>query len=293
VGADRRIARAAASRPGTAPRGEPLTRRFVMPDFSRFYAHKGNAPTQVAPESHFNEPIEHYDGRAAGESRIWGDASEDVQEHAIEAVVAASALFGLPQRETAHLLAIARVASGLNPDYADPESSRAGLAQFDDATAERHDLTGEARFDLEANAEALVRAFIEAKKLSQRRGGGGRELEIQIYKTLHDGPEGDHGGLEISRREVMPLVDQFHAALRGGRGSEGGARGNVAQGPMRSGRGGGGGGGGGGGRGQGEPGGGGPMRSGSWSNAPQQQREQPARRRGGRRRSGRGRGGGR
>jgi putative chitinase len=263
-----------------------------MPDFSRFYAHKGNPPTQVAPESHFNDPIEHYDGRAAGESRLWGDASDDVQEHAIEAVVAASALFGLPQRETAHLLAIARVASGLNPDAADPESSRAGLAQFDDATAERHGLTGEARFDLEANAEALVRAFIEAKKLSQRRGGsaGGRELETLIYKTIHDGPEGDHGGLEISRREVMPLVDQFQATLRGGRGGEsgGGRGGGAGQGPMRSGRGGG--------RGQAEGGGAGPMRSGSWGNAPPQQREQreqPARRRGGRRRSGRSTRGGR
>lgn len=259
-----------------------------MPDFSRFYAHAGQPPANVAPESHFNEPIEHYDGRAAGQSRLWGDASEDVQEHAIEAVVAASALFGLPQRETAHLLAIARVASGLNPDAADPESSRAGLAQFDDAAAERHGLTGDARFDLEANAEALVRAFIEAKKVSQRRGGsaggGGREFETLIYKTIHDGPEGEGGGLEISRREVMPLVDQFYTTLRGGRGGEGGGgRGNAGQGPMRSGRGSG--------RGQDE-GGPGPMRSGSWSNAPQQ-REQPARRGGGRRRSGRSRGGGR
>jgi len=267
-----------------------------MPDFSRFYARKGQPPVNVAPESHFNDPIEHYDGRAAGDSRLWGDAPEDVQEHAIEAVVAASALFGLPQRETAHVLAIARVASGLNPDAADPESSRAGLAQFDDATAERHGLTGEARFDLEANAEALVRAFIEAKKLSQRRGGGGRELETLIYKTIHDGPEGDHGGLEISRREVMPLVDQFHSTLRGGRsGDGGGGRSGGGQGPMRSGSGGGqgpmrSGRGGGGGRGQGESGGG-PMRSGSWGNAPAQQREQPARRRGGRRRSGRSRGG--
>ena len=132
-----------------------------MPDFSRFYAHKANPPARIAPESHFNDPIEHYDGRAAGESRLWGDASDDVQEHAIEAVVAASALFGLPQRETAHVLAIARVASGLNPDAADPESSRAGLAQFDDATAERHGLAGESRFDLEANAEALVRDILD------------------------------------------------------------------------------------------------------------------------------------
>jgi hypothetical protein len=267
----------------SAARGDSRARRTVMPDFSRFYAQKGAVPANVAPDSHFNDPIEHYDGRAAGESRIWGDAPEDVQEHAIEAVVAASALFGLPQRETAHLLAIARVASGLNPDAADPENSRAGLAQFDDATAERHGLTGEARFDLEANAEALVRAFIEAKKASQRRGGGGRELETLIYKVIHDGPEGDHGGLEISRREVMPLVDQFHAALRGGRGGEGGPRGGMAQqGPMRSGRGGG--------RGQGESGAG-PMRSGSWNNTPKQQREQPARRRGGRRRAGSSRGG--
>ncbi len=272
-----------------------------MPDFSRFYAHKGQLPTNVTPESHFNDPIEHYDGRAAGGSRLWGDASEDVQEHAIEAVIAAAALFGLPQRETAHVLAIARVASGLNPDAADPDNSRAGLAQFDDATAERLELTGEARFDLEANAEALVRAFNEAKKLSQRRGAGGgggpgREVETLIYKTIHDGPEGDHGGMEISRREVMPLVEQFHAALRGGRSGEGGGsggggggggRGGAGQGPMRTGRGGG--------RAQGE-GAPGPMRSGNWNNSPPQQREQreqPARRGGGRRRSGRTRTGGR
>jgi hypothetical protein len=269
------------------PSGELLTHFTLMPDFSRFYAHKGNPPANVAPESHFNEPIEHYDGRAAGQSRLWGDASEDVQEHAIEAVVAASALFGLPQRETAHVLAIARVASGLNPDAADPDNSRAGLAQFDDASAERLGVTGEARFDLEANAEALVRAFNEAKKISQRRGGGGREAETMIYKAIHDGPEGDHGGLEISRREVMPLVEQFHAALRGGRGGDGGGgRGGTGQGPMRSGRGSG--------RGQGEAGPG-PMRSGNWNNAPAQQREQreqPARRGGGRRRSGRSRSGG-
>jgi len=280
-----------------------------MPDFSRFYAHRGKAPETIAPESHFNDPIEHADGRAAGESRMWGDASEDVQEHVIEALVAASALFGLSQREAAHVIAIARVASGFNPDAADEASSRAGLAQFDDATAERHELTGANRFDLEANAEALVRAYLEAKKLAQRRGTGGRDMDVMIYKLIHDGPEGDHGGLEISRREVMPLVETVHATMRGGGGAGGGGgggggsgggggRGGGGRGGGGGGRGGGrggGGGGGGGGRAQGEPSGGGfgqgPMRSGTWSAPPGQQ--QPSRRPQGskRRRSGRARGG--
>jgi hypothetical protein len=267
-----------------------------MPDLSRFYAHKGKPAASIAPESHFNDPIEHADGRAAGESRLWGDASEDVQEHAIEALVAASALFGLSQRETAHVIAIARVASGFNPDAADEASSRAGLAQFDDAAAERLELTGASRFDLEANAEALVRAYIEARKLAQRRGTGGRDMDVMIYKIIHDGPEGDHGGLEISRREVMPLVESVHAAMRGG-GGGGGGSGGGGRGAGGGGRGAGGrgGGGGGGGRAQGEAGGGGfgqgPMRSGTWSTPPGQQ--QPSRRpQGGkRRRSGRARGG--
>jgi hypothetical protein len=258
-----------------------------MPDFSRFYAHKGKPPATIAAESHFNDPIERMEGRAAGESRLWGDASEDVQEHAIEALVAASALFGLAQREAAHVIAIARVASGFNPDAADAASSRAGLAQFDDAAAERLELTGESRFDLEANAEALVRAYIEAKRHAQKRGTAGRDLDVMIYKLIHDGVEGDHGGLEISRREVMPLVESVHAAMRGGGRSGGGGGGGGGRAGGR--------GGGGGGRAPGEPGGGGfgqgPMRSGTWSAPPGQQ--QPSRRPQGskRRRSGRSRGG--
>ncbi|MCC6610223.1 MAG: hypothetical protein IT515_11210 [Burkholderiales bacterium] len=258
-----------------------------MPDFSRFYARKGKTPATIAAESHFNEPIEHADGRPAGETRLWGDASEDVQEHAIEALVAASALFGLAQREAAHVIAIARVASGFNPDAADPASSRAGLAQFDDAAAERLELAGETRFDLEANAEALVRAYIEAKKHAQKRGTAGRDQDVMIYKVIHDGIEGDHGGLEISRREVMPLVESIHAAMRGGSRSAVGASGG-------GGRGGGGRSGGAGGRGAGEPAAGfgqGPMRSGTWGAPPGQQHQQRRPQGSKRRRSGRARGG--
>lgn len=167
----------------------------------------------VKPYSHYNDPIDTTPGRPAGNSRIWGDTSMKVQKQAIDALIAKAQGKGLIIREIAHVLAIARIESGFNPDAAAGTTSASSLGQFIDETARQYGLNQVNRFDLEANADALVRHYLENKKLAEGQGFVGSAKEEIIYKYHHDGPNGDYGGLELSRREVMPLVDKFESIL--------------------------------------------------------------------------------
>ena len=99
-------------------------------NYSELIQKKGYAYKTVESYSHYNDPIDRADDRAAGTSRIWGDASEAVQKRAIDALIKASQQAGLDTRQTAHVLAIARVESGFNPDAAAGTTSAHGLGQF-------------------------------------------------------------------------------------------------------------------------------------------------------------------
>ena len=161
--------------------------------------------SQINPKSHYLEPVDHQDGRLAGNSRVWGDATPEVQSRAIDALVGASREARLNARDTAHVLAIARIESGFNPDAAAGTTTASGLGQFIDDTGSAYDLTDANRFDVDAQASALVAHFIDNRALAQRRG----QDEGYIYKYHHDGPSRDYGGLALARDKVLPLLDDY------------------------------------------------------------------------------------
>jgi putative chitinase len=165
---------------------------------------------QIKPWSHYREPVDHSPDRLAGNSRIWGDASPEVQSRVIDTLIESSRNAGLTPRETAHVIAIARVESGFNPDAAAGTTSASGLGQFIDKTGRHYDLSNQNRFSPEAQADALVAHFIDNRNLAVSRGQG----EEYIYKYHHDGPTRDYGGLGLSNREVAPHLNEYEAFVR-------------------------------------------------------------------------------
>ncbi|MET0549434.1 MAG: peptidoglycan-binding protein [Xanthomonas sp.] len=165
----------------------------------------GYRSDNIKPWSHYREPIDTNDGRLHGESRRWGDASPETQSRVIDSLMDASHKAGLSSRETAYVLAIARVESGFNPDAAAGTTSASGLGQFVDRTGAHYGVNNANRFDVETQSRALVQHYIDNRDLAQRRGQG----EDHIYKYHHDGPSKDYGGLALSRREVTPYLDRY------------------------------------------------------------------------------------
>lgn len=159
---------------------------------------------QIESWSHYREPID--DSRALhGQSRRWGDASPEVQSRVIDSLIESSREAGLSPRETAYVLAIARVESGFNPDAAAGTTSASGLGQFIDRTGKHYGLNNANRFDVDAQSDALVAHFVDNRNLARDRGQG----EDYIYKYHHDGPTKDYGGLGLSQRKVAPHLDEY------------------------------------------------------------------------------------
>ena len=165
-------------------------------------------------KSYYSDPIDRFPGRLAGRSRIWGDASPEVQRAGIDAIVKAARDKGLSTHDTALALAVAYHESGFNPDAAAGTSTATGLGQFIDNTGKDYGLTDNNRWNTDDQAKALVNYFVYNRDLAAKRGLG----EEYIYKFHHDGPAGESGGLKISQNEVMPLVPGFEKALNGGTG---------------------------------------------------------------------------
>ncbi|WP_313456946.1 peptidoglycan-binding protein [Stenotrophomonas sp.] len=161
--------------------------------------------SQIKPWSHYREPISDNDGRLHGESRRWGDATPEVQSRVIDSLIESSREAGLTPRETAYVLAIARVESGFNPDAAAGTTSASGLGQFIDKTGKHYGLSNANRFDVDAQSDALVAHFVDNRNLARSRGQG----EDYIYKYHHDGPTTDYGGLGLSQRKVAPHLDEY------------------------------------------------------------------------------------
>lgn len=138
-----------------------------------------------------------------------------VKNH-IDILVDASKDYDLSRDDLAMVLAIARVESGFNPDAAAGTTSASGLGQFTDATALSYDISSdEQRFNAKTSAEALVRHYLDNKKLAAQHYSG-RDLYEMIYAYHHDGPALKYGGREISRSEVMPKYDIYLKNICGG-----------------------------------------------------------------------------
>lgn len=159
---------------------------------------------QIESWSHYREPID--ESRPLhGQSRRWGDASPEVQSRVIDSLIESSREAGLTPRETAYVLAIARVESGFNPDAAAGTTSASGLGQFIDRTGKHYGLNNANRFDVDSQSDALVAHFVDNRNLARDRGQG----EDYIYKYHHDGPTKDYGGLGLAQRKVAPHLDEY------------------------------------------------------------------------------------
>ena len=165
--------------------------------------------SQVVRWSHYDNPIDRSAGRAAGNSRIWGDAPPATQAATIDALLRASQAAHLDNHQTALVLAIARTESGFNPDAAAGTTSASGLGQFVDRTGNAYGLGNSNRWNVDDQATALVHHFLDNQRLAQSRHQG----DEYIYKYHHDGPSSDYGGLTISTREVMPRAAAYEALL--------------------------------------------------------------------------------
>jgi len=160
--------------------------------------------------THYREPIDNSPGRLAGNSRAWGDASPEVQSRSVDALIQASQRGGLSQRQTAYVLAMARVESGFNPDAAAGTTTAFGLGQFIDATGKGYGITSSNRGDITKQAEALVATYKDDAALAKKNGQG----DEYIYKYHHDGPVGDYGGLDLSKQYVMPFVGDYEKFVK-------------------------------------------------------------------------------
>ncbi|MDR7193946.1 transglycosylase SLT domain-containing protein [Luteimonas terrae] len=167
---------------------------MTAPIYEDFIQPKGAAyrVSQLKGWSHYLEPISDDPARLSGNSRIWGDATPDVQSRVIDSLVEAAREAGLDARNTAHVLAIARIESGFNPDAAAGTTSASGLGQFVDKTGLSYGLNESNRFDVDAQASALVAHFIDNRALAERRGQG----EAYIYQVP---PRWADSGLRRSR----------------------------------------------------------------------------------------------
>jgi hypothetical protein len=158
---------------------------------------------QIVSYSYYREPVQQ-DG-LRGRSRKAGDAPQDVQRAAMEAIIQQGKAAGLSNEDIALTLAIARHESGFNPDAAAGTTSAHGLGQFVNRTGEAYGLTDENRWDLNEQARALVEHTRDNIRLAERNGQG-REY---VYAYHHDGPSLAYGGLQIGRQNVMPRVADY------------------------------------------------------------------------------------
>jgi hypothetical protein len=163
--------------------------------------------SQIKDMSHYNDPIDTSPGRLAGNSRVWGDASPDVQSRVIDSLIASSERAGLNAHETAYVLAIARVESGFNPDAAAGTTSAYGLGQTVDKTGSNYGITAANQDNLTMQSDVLVAMYQDNAHLAAARG----QDEEYIYKYHHDGPSKDYGGLELSRKDVIPELASYEA----------------------------------------------------------------------------------
>lgn len=159
--------------------------------------------SQVVGHSHYNEFINPLN-TTSGDSRIYGDASARVQLTAIQAIIDAATNEGLSDHDIAHVLAIAFVESGFNPDAAAGTTSASGLGQFIDATGSQYGLSDLNRWDVDAQADALVAHFVHLKQITINNSQG----EEYIYAYHHDGENSSNPttGLAIAADKVIPKI---------------------------------------------------------------------------------------
>jgi hypothetical protein len=177
---------------GDTPELPPLTERL--------YGKKGTGNNKVVSHSYYNDPLD-----VEGFTRSAGGAPKVEQEKAIRTIIETGRSLDASDEEIAYALATARTESGFNIYAAARSSSAYGLGQFIDRTGQSYGLSKENRDDIQMQAQALIEHTQYNFDLAKKRGKG---LEY-VYKYHHDGPSKDLGGLSLSKKNVMPYLDDF------------------------------------------------------------------------------------
>jgi len=183
-------------------------------DYNVFYSKKGKGyrKEQIVDWSAYDVPIDTRPGRLAGNSRIWGDASHEVQRKVIDAIIAAAKADGFTVRRMAMLLAMAKIESGFNPDAAAGTTSAAGLGQFVKKTGEAFGLNPQNRFEIGPSIKALIGYFKENEAIALKK----KKPDYFVYKYHHDGPFGEYGGTQLATDKFAPLAAIYEKALIAG-----------------------------------------------------------------------------
>ena len=172
----------------------------LPPLTERLYGKKGTGNNKVVSHSYYNDPLE-----IEGFTRSAGGAPKVEQEKAIRTIIETGRSLDASDEEIAYALATARTESGFNIYAAARSSSAYGLGQFLDGTGKAYGLNQENRDDIQMQAQALIEFTQYNFDLAKKRGKG---LEY-VYKYHHDGPSENSGGLALSRKNVMPYLDDF------------------------------------------------------------------------------------
>lgn len=187
----------------------PLAAAPERDPYATIYARKGFAYRTIADHSFYSAPIVR-NGQPRGNSRIWGDASHETQRASIEAIRSAARAAGMTLDQEAMVLAIARHESGFNPDAAAGTTSAHGLGQFIRATGAAYGLTDASRWDIHAQAKALVAHTMDNFEAVQRKGLGPE----YVYARHHDGSfDNRYGGLDIARTHVASNVARMRDVI--------------------------------------------------------------------------------
>jgi len=177
--------------------------------YVELYAVKGHPYQTIASHSHYHTPIVD-NGEPRGNSRIWGDATNNVQRASIEAIRGAAKKAGMTLDQEAMVLAIAYVESGFNPDAAAGTTSAQGLGQFIRKTGEAYGLTDANRWDLNEQARALVEHTMDNYEAAHSAGLGAE----YVYARHHDGSfTNEYGGLDLAVDHVVPKSVEIRRIL--------------------------------------------------------------------------------
>lgn len=183
-------------------------------DYRVFYSTKGAAyrKEKIVAHSAYLLPVDTRPGRLAGNSRIWGDASQEVQRKVIDAIIAAAKKDGFNIRRMAMLLAMAKIESGFNPDAAAGTTSASGLGQFIKKTGAAYGLDASNRFEVGPSISALIAYFKENENIAKKN----KDPDYFVYKYHHDGPYGEYGGTALAKDKFAPLAAAYEKALTAG-----------------------------------------------------------------------------
>jgi LysM repeat protein len=183
-------------------------------DYNVFYSSKGAAyrKEKVVSWSAYYVPVDTTPGRLAGNSRIWGDASHEVQRKVIDAIIVAAKKEGFSIRRMAMLLAMAKLESGFNPDAAAGTTSASGLGQFVKDTGAAFGLNESNRFEIGPSVRALIAYFKENEAIAKKK----KKPDYFVYKYHHDGPSKEYGGTKLATDKFAPLAATYEKALTAG-----------------------------------------------------------------------------